>query len=299
MVEPSQPAGPTLRPGPRFYSGRRAWSPCSGRRLWGDGGAAGRRPGGGAGHVQRAAGRHLASARRLARVDAAAGGAATPGDPWTVGPERLAAPGPGAIGVGPVAWDKLAELRRRLPPEGRRRGGAVAQLVAHLHGMEGVRGSNPLSSTYSSTQTRTREQAWSGLDAPSELWSSFLDPGGCLVATRSSRQRASSNPRGAVVWPAGLLGAGGLPAPRRRLRTLAVASPVNGLTTVRVLHGRLACGQRQIRAPQRSRSAARAGERCRLQRGSADVPLLNAPSRSITTNLTSARGLKIVHLDKV
>jgi hypothetical protein len=25
--------------------------------------------------------------------------------------------------------------------------GAVAQLVAHLHGMEGVRGSNPLSST--------------------------------------------------------------------------------------------------------------------------------------------------------
>lgn len=28
-----------------------------------------------------------------------------------------------------------------------RGGGAVAQLVAHLHGMEGVRGSNPLSST--------------------------------------------------------------------------------------------------------------------------------------------------------
>jgi hypothetical protein len=26
-------------------------------------------------------------------------------------------------------------------------GGAVAQLVAHLHGMEGVRGSSPLSST--------------------------------------------------------------------------------------------------------------------------------------------------------
>ena len=25
--------------------------------------------------------------------------------------------------------------------------GAVAQLVAHLHGMQGVRGSNPLSST--------------------------------------------------------------------------------------------------------------------------------------------------------
>ena len=26
--------------------------------------------------------------------------------------------------------------------------GAIAQLVAHLHGMQGVRGSNPLSSTY-------------------------------------------------------------------------------------------------------------------------------------------------------
>ena len=26
--------------------------------------------------------------------------------------------------------------------------GAVAQLVAHLHGMQGVRGSNPLSSTF-------------------------------------------------------------------------------------------------------------------------------------------------------
>ncbi len=34
--------------------------------------------------------------------------------------------------------------------------GAVAQLVAHLHGMEGVRGSNPLSSTPTSTPTSTR-----------------------------------------------------------------------------------------------------------------------------------------------
>jgi hypothetical protein len=30
-------------------------------------------------------------------------------------------------------------------------GGAVAQLVAHLHGMEGVRGSSPLSSTLTSS----------------------------------------------------------------------------------------------------------------------------------------------------
>ena len=34
--------------------------------------------------------------------------------------------------------------------------GAVAQLVAHLHGMEGVRGSNPLSST----QVRGRFRSW-------------------------------------------------------------------------------------------------------------------------------------------
>ena len=30
----------------------------------------------------------------------------------------------------------------------RTKNGAIAQLVAHLHGMQGVRGSNPLSSTY-------------------------------------------------------------------------------------------------------------------------------------------------------
>src|SRR6476661_190454 len=32
-------------------------------------------------------------------------------------------------------------------PQGQQQSGAVAQLVAHLHGMQGVRGSSPLSST--------------------------------------------------------------------------------------------------------------------------------------------------------
>ena len=35
--------------------------------------------------------------------------------------------------------------------------GAVAQLVAHLHGMQGVRGSNPLSSTESAGQRPRRD----------------------------------------------------------------------------------------------------------------------------------------------
>ena len=38
---------------------------------------------------------------------------------------------------------KIPGVAQRDPGDG----GAVAQLVAHLHGMQGVRGSNPLSST--------------------------------------------------------------------------------------------------------------------------------------------------------
>ena len=41
---------------------------------------------------------------------------------------------------------RISRVARRESEQG---GGAVAQLVAHLHGMEGVRGSSPLSSTAS------------------------------------------------------------------------------------------------------------------------------------------------------
>ncbi len=36
----------------------------------------------------------------------------------------------------------------------------MAQLVAHLHGMQGVRGSSPLRSTQSLTGTRDIERCW-------------------------------------------------------------------------------------------------------------------------------------------
>ena len=38
-------------------------------------------------------------------------------------------------------------LKRKLKATRQQKYGAVAQLVAHLHGMQGVRGSSPLSST--------------------------------------------------------------------------------------------------------------------------------------------------------
>lgn len=49
---------------------------------------------------------------------------------------------PDRFGEHPRPWVEL-----RSPREGAHPLGVVAQLVAHLHGMEGVRGSNPLSST--------------------------------------------------------------------------------------------------------------------------------------------------------
>ena len=52
------------------------------------------------------------------------------------------------FGVHPLLWARLDKLHRRAAHAGYwGRGGAVAQLVAHLHGMEGVRSSNLLSST--------------------------------------------------------------------------------------------------------------------------------------------------------
>ncbi len=44
-------------------------------------------------------------------------------------------------------WFSIDELLRRGWKSARAKFGAVAQLVAHLHGMQGVRGSSPLSST--------------------------------------------------------------------------------------------------------------------------------------------------------
>ncbi len=44
-------------------------------------------------------------------------------------------------------WFSIDELLRRGSKSLRAKFGAVAQLVAHLHGMQGVRGSSPLSST--------------------------------------------------------------------------------------------------------------------------------------------------------
>jgi hypothetical protein len=49
--------------------------------------------------------------------------------------------------------------------------GAVAQLVAHLHGMQGVRGSSPLSSTKKATfETPTREKTRQQKLPPFSLW---------------------------------------------------------------------------------------------------------------------------------
>ena len=48
---------------------------------------------------------------------------------------------------GPSTNSRLTTSGRHLLPCAGTNQGAVAQLVAHLHGMEGVRGSNPLSST--------------------------------------------------------------------------------------------------------------------------------------------------------
>ena len=51
--------------------------------------------------------------------------------------------------------DRLAKIPRL--PAGN---GAVAQLVAHLHGMQGVRGSNPLSSTDASSRRVASGRSW-------------------------------------------------------------------------------------------------------------------------------------------
>ena len=44
-------------------------------------------------------------------------------------------------------WTTLVGLLREIAKIPEEQLGAVAQLVAHLHGMQGVRGSSPLSST--------------------------------------------------------------------------------------------------------------------------------------------------------
>ena len=74
-------------------------------------------------------------------------------------------------------------------------GGAVAQLVAHLHGMEGVRGSSPLSSTI---ETQFRRCL-----APLERGASSAlrqDVEQCGEARSSNERNADAGDRGPGVW---------------------------------------------------------------------------------------------------
>jgi hypothetical protein len=76
---------------------------------------------------------------------------------------------PGSISYLTSLWFSIDELLRRGWKSLGAKFGAVAQLVAHLHGMQGVRGSSPLSSTEEKGITReggslfrlSVENAWS------------------------------------------------------------------------------------------------------------------------------------------
>lgn len=63
--------------------------------------------------------------------------------------------------------------------------GAVAQLVAHLHGMEGVRGSSPLSSTVRISRGRPTEVTVLGrfLDQPAAGTGVWIPRGKASVST--------------------------------------------------------------------------------------------------------------------
>ena len=93
----------------------------------------------------------------------------------------------GPISHPPPRLAKIPEL----PGRKAQGGGAVAQLVAHLHGMEGVRGSSPLSSTRISKQDR--------VIAVRDTLTAFLIP---------SRRRTDGTRRSTALMPAACGAAG-------------------------------------------------------------------------------------------
>ena len=95
-------------------------------------------------------------------------------DRWTA--PGLQHPGRADLEAAPAGQGRLAE------PQNNRGGGAVAQLVAHLHGMEGVRGSSPLSST-DNTSPDARQARCCLLHDPG----CFIQRPGRAVALRSGR----------------------------------------------------------------------------------------------------------------
>ena len=80
---------------------------------------------------------------------------------------------------------------RNEPQGARMLSGAVAQLVAHLHGMEGVRGSSPLSSTFSEGGVLSGAGSAGGRGCPisNEAVDSHLDRAAHLFGIVACAQR--------------------------------------------------------------------------------------------------------------
>ncbi len=143
--------------------------------------------------------RRLPRARWLPLAGARIGGRAVHPALLRTG-RRRAPPAAGGVSLPPISHpgEALAKILRVASDRTGPSGGAVAQLVAHLHGMEGVRGSSPLSSTehagqghagvlergarhgpgtfvgHSSALSTRRTYVWSRLGGPRAGWSAGL-----------------------------------------------------------------------------------------------------------------------------
>ncbi len=176
-------------------------------------------------------------------------------------------------------WDRAEGSRDRyaVASLGRHPKGAVAQLVAHLHGMEGVRGSSPLSSTESKASTR---HGW----GPSRR--RLRSPaGGSLDHSGPRARRDDVDPVGAPVGDG--LGAARGESPRRDGAEHPLQGGAGDGDQRTLLPGSAARGRRGRQG--RAGTVVTARSPCCSDLGSNSMVLVTTTRRSVTLTVPSSQ----------